>query len=74
MNGDARVAWAQATVADGDEIFDGKTMTKDPTAHGAIQFENGVASHIVLNNLHDHMAVCEDGMIGVFHSNRPGSR
>lgn len=44
LNGDQPVAWVQATL-DGDGVFDGERLTKDPAGQGMFQFENGVMGY-----------------------------
>ncbi|MEM7133995.1 MAG: Gfo/Idh/MocA family oxidoreductase [Chloroflexota bacterium] len=68
LNNDAPVEWVQATLPDGDQIFDGDIMTEDPRAEGIIRFANGVTAYAMLSPRGvEFEAICEDGVISALN-------
>ena len=63
LNSDRPVAWVQAHIKEGDSI-EGDLLREDPTAHGLIQFEDGVTAYALLTARRQEVeAICEQGVI-----------
>ena len=69
LNDDQPVAWVQAHLPGGDEIIEGDMLREDPTGHGIIQFENGVAAYALLTlRGSEYEAICEQGTLTSFNN------
>ena len=63
LNSDRPVAWVQAHIKEG-AVFEGDTLREDPTAHGLIQFEEGVTGYALLTRRRGEVeAACEQGVV-----------
>ncbi|MBV7338244.1 Gfo/Idh/MocA family oxidoreductase [Chloroflexi bacterium TSY] len=68
LNNDQPVEWVQATLPDGDHIFDGDIMSEDPRGEGIIRFANGVTAYAMLSPRGvEFEAICEDGVISALN-------
>jgi predicted dehydrogenase len=67
LNNDVRAVSVQASLVDPSDAPDGDMMIKDPDARGIVEFENGVAAHLLIAPSDDEQSIyCERGYLGAF--------
>ena len=68
LNNDQPVEWVQATLPDGDQIFEGDILREDPRGEGIIHFANGVTAYSLLSPRGvEFEAICEKGVIAALN-------
>ena len=68
LNNDQPVEWVQATLPDGDHIFDDDILREDPRGEGIIRFANGVTGYAMLSPRGvEFEAICENGVLAALN-------
>jgi len=64
LNSDRPVSWVQAQLVPGEWAIEGDRLTNDPSAHGIIQFQDGVTAYALSTGRGGEWeAVCERGAV-----------
>ena len=67
LNNDVPAVSVQASLVDPADAPVGDVMAKDPDARGIVEFENGVAAHLLIAPSGDEQSIyCEKGYLGAF--------
>ena len=67
LNNDTPAVSVQASLVDPTDAPVGDVMVKDPDARGIVEFENGVAAHLLIAPSGDEQSIyCEKGYLGAF--------